>query len=278
MLGLIANEEQKEKYLAPMLRGETRSCFSMTEPQPGAGSDPTALRTFAMPDGSGGYLIFGEKWLITGAVGAKFTIIMAKTLDEKGADVGASMFLAPMDSPDISTVRVLDTMDSSFTGGHAHLRFEGLRVGPEAILGEVGKGFKYAQVRLAPARLTHCMCWLGAARRAHDTAVAYANKRESFGRQLIDHQGVSFQLADNLIDMQLARLAIWHTAWTLDQGGDARRESSLSKVACSEAIYRTVDRSLQVLGGTGVTADTEVSTSCLEHLQACPLLSCMSSH
>ena len=100
---------------------------------------------------------------------------------------------------------------------------------------------------------------LGAARRAHDTAVAYANERESFGKALIDHQGVSFQLADNLIDMQGARLAIWHTAWVLDQGGDARRESSLAKVACSEAIYRTVDRSLQVLGGTGVTGGTEVA-------------------
>jgi acyl-CoA dehydrogenase len=259
MLELIATDSQRAQYLEPMLRGDMRSCFSMTEPPPGAGSDPTALKTTARPDGCGGYEINGEKWLITGANGAAFTIIMARTLDAAGHDVGASMFLAPMSDPAISTVRQLDTMDSSFTGGHAHLSFDGLRVGADAVLGEVGKGFKYAQVRLAPARLTHCMRWLGAATRAHDTAVAYANERTSFGKPLIDHQGISFQLADNLIDMHLARLAIWHAAWTLDQGGAARTESSLSKVACSEAIYRTVDRSLQVLGGTGVTADTEVA-------------------
>lgn len=119
--------------------------------------------------------------------------------------------------------------------------------------------FPCVQVRLAPARLTHCMRWLGAATRAHDTAVAYVNARHSFGKALIDHQGVSFQLADNLIDMHTARLAIWHAAWALDSGADGRRESSLAKVTCSEAIYRTVDRSLQCLGGTGVTSDTEVA-------------------
>lgn len=160
MLELIATPSQRENFLAPMLAGETRSCFSMTEPPPGAGSDPTALRTVAKPDGAGGFIIDGEKWLITGAEGAKFTIVMAKTLNEAGDDVGASMFLAPMDDPSIQTIRVLDTMDSSFTGGHAHLKFDGLKVGPDAVLGEVGKGFKYAQVRLAPARLTHCMRWV----------------------------------------------------------------------------------------------------------------------
>ena len=160
MLELIATPQQREDFLEPMLAGETRSCFSMTEPPPGAGSDPTALRTVAKPDGQGGYIINGEKWLITGAAGAQFTIIMARTLNEAGDDVGASMFLAPMDNTAIQTVSILDTMDSSFTGGHAHLKFDGLRVGAEAVLGEVGKGFKYAQVRLAPARLTHCMRWV----------------------------------------------------------------------------------------------------------------------
>mmetsp|Transcript_2192 Transcript_2192/g.6903 ORF Transcript_2192/g.6903 Transcript_2192/m.6903 type:complete len:359 (-) Transcript_2192:596-1672(-) len=259
MLELIANEDQRRQYLEPMLAGEMRSCFAMTEPPPGAGSDPTALKTTAHADGKGGFIINGEKWLITGADGAAFTIIMARTFNEAGADVGASMFLSPMDAPGIKTKRALDTIDASFTGGHGHLEFAELRVGADAVLGEVGQGFKYAQVRLAPARLTHCMRWLGAARRAHDTAVAYTNKRQSFGKALIDHQGVSFQLADNLIDMQTARLAIWHAAWTLDGGGDGRRESSMAKVTCSEAIFRVVDRSLQCLGGTGVTHDTEVA-------------------
>ena len=260
MLELIATDAQKARYLAPMLRGETRSCFSMTEPAPGAGSDPTALRTVAtpIPGKPGSYSISGRKWLITGANGAAFTIIMAQTLDAAGAEVGASMFLADMDDPAIRVERTLDTMDTSFVGGHAELTFDGLEVGPGQVLGEVGQGFRYAQVRLAPARLTHCMRWLGAARRCHDAAVAYANERESFGKLLIDHQGVGFQLADNLIDMHAARMSIWHTAWVLDGGGDARRESSVSKVLCSEAIWRTVDRSLQCLGGAGVTHDHEV--------------------
>jgi acyl-CoA dehydrogenase len=118
----------------------------MTEPPPGAGSDPTALRTTAKADAGGGFIINGEKWLITGADGAAFTIIMARTFDQSGTDLGASMFLAPMPDARIVTERTLDTMDSSFTGGHAHLRFDNLRVGGDAVLGQVGQGFKYAQV------------------------------------------------------------------------------------------------------------------------------------
>jgi alkylation response protein AidB-like acyl-CoA dehydrogenase len=135
---------------------------------------------------------------------------------------------------------------------------ENLRVTGEDILGEVGQGFKYAQVRLAPARLTHCMRWLGSAVRAHDIATAYARDRTSFGKPLGDHQGVSFMLADNALDIHTSRLAIWHTAWLLDQGDRASNASSMAKVICSEAIFRVVDRSMQVLGGMGITSDTIV--------------------
>jgi acyl-CoA dehydrogenase len=133
-----------------------------------------------------------------------------------------------------------------------------LRVHRDDVLGEVGRGFRYAQVRLAPARLTHCMRWLGAARRAHDIAVDYANRRKAFGKALIEHEGVGFQLADNLIDLHLSRLAVWHCAWVLDQGRDGRTESSIAKVAVSEALFRIADRCVQVLGGLGVTGDTLV--------------------
>ena len=155
--------------------------------------------------------------------------------------------------------RVLSTLDCSFAGGHCEVALDGVEVGEDAVLGAAGEGFRYAQVRLAPARLTHCFRWLGAARRAHDTATQYARERESFGRRLIEHQGVGFQLADNELDMHLARLAMWHAAWVLDSGGRAGRESSMAKVICSEAINRVVDRSMQCLGGLGLSDDTEVA-------------------
>jgi acyl-CoA dehydrogenase len=138
------------------------------------------------------------------------------------------------------------------------VRFTDVRVPATDILGEPGKGFRYAQVRLAPARLTHCMRWLGAARRAHEIASEYARGREAFGRKLVEHEGVGFMLADNEMDIRSSRLTIWHTAWLLDQGERGGTESSMAKVLCSEAIYRVADRCVQVLGGQGVTGETLV--------------------
>jgi acyl-CoA dehydrogenase len=145
------------------------------------------------------------------------------------------------------------------SGGHAVVRLDGLRVPESAVLGRVGEGFRYAQARLAPARLTHCMRWLGAARRAHDIATDYARRRTAFGKPLGEHEGVGFMLADNEMDLHTCRLTIWHTAWLLDQGERARHEASMAKVICSEAIWRVVDRSMQVLGGLGITDDTIVA-------------------
>jgi acyl-CoA dehydrogenase len=249
----VASEEQKERWLRPLVEGHTRSCFAMTEPSPGAGADPSMLQTTAVRDGDG-YIINGSKWFITGANGASFVIIMAKM-----EDGSATMFLSDMDRPEIEVVRTMDALDTCFTGGHGVLQFNNLRVPATDVLGEIGKGFRYAQVRLAPARLTHCMRWLGQARRAHDVALAYAREREAFGQKLGDHQGVSFMLADNEMDLQTARLHIWHTAWLLDQGERGNFESSRAKVVCSEAEWRVVDRSVQILGGQGVTGETIVA-------------------
>jgi alkylation response protein AidB-like acyl-CoA dehydrogenase len=168
------------------------------------------------------------------------------------------MFLCDADEPGIENLRTLDTIDRNSPGGHCELDFRDVRVPATRVLGEAGKGFRYAQVRLAPARLTHCMRWLGAAGRCHEIAVEYARERQAFGKAIGEHQGVGFQLADNEIDLHLSRLAIWHCAWVLDQGGRGRKESSQSKVFCSEALGRVVDRSLQVLGGKGITGDTVV--------------------
>jgi len=252
LLDEIATPEQKERWLRPLVAGKTRSCFAMTEPDPGAGSDPSMLMTTAAKDGDD-YLINGVKWFITGADGADFVIIMAR-----GEDGSATMFLSDMKAEGIELVRNMDALDSCFTGGHGVLRFTNLRVSANQILGELGRGFKNAQVRLAPARLTHCMRWLGQARRAQDIAIAYAKQRQAFGKSLGEHEGVGFMIADNDMDLQTSRLHIWHTAWVLDQGQRGNFESSRAKVICSEAEWRVVDRCVQILGGQGVTGETQL--------------------
>ena len=168
------------------------------------------------------------------------------------------MFLADMASTGIKIERVLDTIDNSMPGGHAVIELDRVRVPADQILGEAGRGFDYAQVRLAPARLTHCMRWWGTARRAHDIAIDYACRRHAFGKALIDHEGVGFMLADNEIDLKQAELMIDWCASVLDTGAKGTQESSMAKVAVSEALFRVADRCVQVLGGLGVTRDTVV--------------------
>lgn len=249
LMEVVATPAQKQRWLKPLVEGSTRSCFAMTEPAPGAGSDPSMMQTCAVRDGDD-YLISGTKWFITGAEGASFAIIMAKM-----EDGSASMFLSDMDQPGIRLERLMDSLDSCFTGGHGVLHFDRLRVPASDVLGELGKGFQYAQIRLAPARLTHCMRWLGQARRAHDVALNYARKRQAFGKTLGEHEGVGFMIADNEMDLHSARLNILHTAWVLDQGGQGNIESSMTKVMVSEAVWRIVDRCVQILGGQGVTSE-----------------------
>lgn len=248
----VATPDQKERWLRPQVQGLIRSCFAMTEPAPGAGADPSMLNTTAVRDGSD-YIINGRKWFITGADGASYVIIMARM-----EDGSATMFLSDMNREGIVLERSMEAMDRCFTGGHGVLRFENLRIPATDVLGEVGKGFRYAQVRLAPARLTHCMRWLGQARRAHDIATEYASRRQAFGQPLASHEGVGYMLADNDMDIQTSRLHIWHTAWLLDQGNKCNFESSRAKVVCSEAEWRVVDRCVQILGGQGVTGEKEV--------------------
>jgi acyl-CoA dehydrogenase len=251
LLHKVATQEQQERFLRPLASGAIRSAFLMTEPDGGAGSDPSMLATTAERDGDD-WVISGRKSFITGGEGAGFGIIMAKT----GST--ATMFLADMDSPGISIERVLDTIDSSMPGGHAVVRLDNVRVPADQILGELDEGFRYAQVRLAPARLTHCMRWWGSAQRAHDIAANYACKRQAFGKAIIDHEGVGFMLADNLIDLKQSELMIDWCAGVLDTGASGTAESSMAKVAVSEALFRVADRCVQILGGTGVTQDTVV--------------------
>jgi acyl-CoA dehydrogenase len=253
LLGKVATAEQKARFLAPVVAGEARSAFFMTEPATdgGAGSDPSMMQTTATRDGNG-WRIDGRKAFITGAEGAKVGIVMAK------AEEGASLFLVDLPDPAIRIERVLDTIDSSMPGGHAIVAIEGLKVTADQMLGAPGDGFKLAQVRLAPARLTHCMRWLGACTRANEIATDYANRRQAFGKPLIDHEGVGFMLAENLIDLKQAELMIDWCADVLDTGALGTVESSMAKVAVSEALMRIADRCVQVMGGTGVSGDTIV--------------------
>jgi acyl-CoA dehydrogenase len=256
LLNKITTPAQSEKYLRPVIDGHQRSVFAMTEPD-GAGSDPGQLLTEARVDGDH-YVINGLKWLITGANGAGTWIVMARVLPNDLGPDGPTLFLCDGNTPGITIERVMNSMDRNYVEGHGVVRFSDLRLAREAVLGEVGEAFRYAQLRLAPARLTHCMRWLGAAGRAQSIAVAHAKTRTAFGKTIGEHQGVSFMLADNEIALHQCRLAIWHTAWTLDQGAKGRHESSMTKAFVSEELFKVADRCVQVLGGIGVTDETPV--------------------
>lgn len=258
LLEAVATEGQKQSYLRPLADGSVRSCFAMTEPAPGAGSDPAALSTTATKT-DGGWRINGHKWFITGADGAGFAICMARTSGQPGDRGGATMFLVDGDNPGMKMVRHIDTLDETFFGGHAELLFEDAFVPDDAVLGEVDKGFEYAQVRLAPARLTHCMRWLGIARRAQHIAVERASRRRLFGERLGDLGMVQAMIADSEIDIAASRALIWQSCWEIDRGRSGAQSSSIAKTFVAEAVWRTVDRSLQICGSLGVSGDVLLS-------------------
>ena len=237
LLGRVASPELQQRFLHPMIEGRKRSAFFMTEPalEGGAGSDPSMMQTRCWQEGDE-WVIDGRKAFITGAQGAGVGIVMAK------AEAGACMFLVDLPHPSIEIEYVPNTIDNSMPGGHATVRINNMRVTASQLLGKAGQGFDYAQVRLAPARLSHCMRWLGACIRAQEIAVDYANRRMAFGKHLIEHEGVGFMLAENLIDLQQARLMIDWCADVLDSGSAGIAESSMAKVAVSEALMRIADR------------------------------------
>jgi acyl-CoA dehydrogenase len=254
LLAHVASAGQKEQFLAPLAGGEVRSAFAMTEPAPGAGSDPTALSTTAVRV-AGGWKIDGHKWFITGADGAGFFIIMARTAGKPGDRGGATMFLAAADTPGIRVGRHIGTLDKAMIGGHCEVFFDGVFVPDENVLGAVDEGFGYAQVRLGPARMTHVMRWLGAARRGHDIAVARVARREGFGSKLGDLGMIQKMVADNEIDIAATRALLVQACFALDQGATASNETSIAKTFAAEAIFRIVDRGIQMCGGLGVSDD-----------------------
>ncbi|HZY65194.1 MAG TPA: acyl-CoA dehydrogenase family protein [Rubrobacteraceae bacterium] len=247
-----ATDEQQKRYLEPLAAGEIRSCFAMTEPAPGAGSDPSLLSATAERK-DGRWEINGNKWFITGAEGAAFSIVLVQTSE------GPTMFLVNTDNPGFHLRRTVPTMDTLTPGGHGQIDLVDCAVDDGAVLGEVGKGFEYAQIRLDPARLTHCMRWLGIAVRSMEIATGYALRRESFGSKLSEHQAVQWMVADSHMEMHAARLMIWHAAWKLDMGERVRQETSMTKVFVAETVGRVVDRALQICGSLGVSEDIPLS-------------------
>ncbi|MBS0340310.1 MAG: acyl-CoA dehydrogenase family protein [Proteobacteria bacterium] len=239
---------QQERYLRPLAEGRIRSCFAMTEPAPGAGSDPSMLRTTARRDGEG-WVIDGHKWFITGAVGAAFCIVLAQTGE------GPTQFIVDADNPGLQVVRAIKAIDPFAVGGHGELRFAACRVAGDSVLGEIGQGFVYAQQRLEPARLSHCLRLMGRARRAMEAAQAYVNERNSFGERLADLQQVQAMVADCHIDLHASRLMSHDCARRMDEGLSVKTESAMTKVFVSEALNRIADRAAQLCGALGMSED-----------------------
>jgi acyl-CoA dehydrogenase len=255
VLKLTGTQAQKDKWLRPIVEGKARSSFAMTEPAPGGGSDPSMIRTKAEKKG-GKYVISGRKWFITGADGAAHFILIARTSDDKRR--GLTAFLFHKDQPGWRIVRRIHILGPEEHGGHCELEFDGLEVPEENVLMGEGDGLKLCQIRLGPARLTHCMRWTGWAKRCVEVAQEYVNRREGFGIKLADRESVQIKLGEVAQQIQIGRLLTMHAAWMLDQGGRARKEVSMAKVQVADTLHKAADVAIQLQGARGFSKDTPV--------------------
>jgi acyl-CoA dehydrogenase len=256
---LAGSEEQKERWLRPLAEGRTRSCFAMTEPDV-ASSDPTNLETTAVRSEDGTeWILNGRKWCITGAIGAAFSIVVAKTGDDSAAGHrNYSLIIVPTDTPGWTVERDPEWMGSHSPGGHPIISIDDVRVPIGNLLGGEGEGFVIAQKRLAGGRLAHAMRWIGMSQRALDLATARLLQRKSFGKELARHQMLQAMIADSAIDLYAARLMVLHTAWKLQQGLPHRQEVAMTKTYVSEAFGRIADRAVQIHGAAGIALDLPV--------------------
>jgi acyl-CoA dehydrogenase len=249
----IGTDAQKAKWLQPIVNGEVRSAFAMTEPHPGAGSDPAMMLTTAEKQGDN-WVVHGRKWFITGADGAAHFILIAKTSGDPRK--GLTAFLFHKDQPGWRVSRRIPIMGPEEHGGHCEIEFDGLEIPDENRLLEVGDGLKVTQIRLGTARLTHCMRWLGLARRAMEIAGEYVREREGFGVKLAARESVQIQMGAIAKEIQIGRLLVMNAAWTLDQGDFARKEVSMAKVHVADTLHRAVDTAIQLCGARGYSGDT----------------------
>ncbi len=251
LLSLAASEKQKKQFLEPLIAGSIRSGFAMTEPPPGAGSDPSTLTANAVKEGDR-YILNAHKWYCTGAYGASFLIVMARV---GGSFRKTTMFLVPTDAPGYTMVREIETMGSHGPGGHCELKFENVEVPDDMVLGKVAHGFRLSQERLGPARLTHCMRWIGLARRSMEIARKYAKERQLFGSHLADHQGIQWMFADSATEIEASRMLTLKAASELVERKDARHSLSMAKLYTSEMLTRVIDRAIQICGSHGYSRD-----------------------
>ena len=252
----FGTDEQKEKWLKPMIEGTMRSCFSMTEPET-AGSDPTQIQTSAVEDGDE-WVINGHKWFTSGAHGARFAIVIARTdPDAAIAQARNSAFIVPTDTPGFNMVRDIRTMGGG--GGHAEIRYEDVRVPKENMLGERGGGHKLGQVRLGPARLAHCMRWIGQIEQALELLIQRAQSRYAHGSLLSEKQGIQWMMSESALELYASKLMVLHCAYKIESGMDFRAEVSMAKHHVANTLWKVTDRALQVHGALGYSNDSPLA-------------------
>ena len=254
-LEMLGTDEQKEEYLRPLVAGDIRSGFSMTEPMQGGGSDPKMIRTEARKEGDE-WVIDGHKWWTTQGSEADVLIVMARTDPDAHPYAGCSLFLVPADADGVEVVRDIPHVGGGVTGvGHAEIKYEGVRVPEENLLGEENSGFQHAQQRLGPARLTHCMRYSGMAERALDVAKAYTSEREAFGEPLAEKQELRFEIAEAETRLHAARTMARDAAARIADGEEARVPVSMAKVFTANVVQETIDATMQMCGGNGIGKD-----------------------
>lgn len=253
VLEKIGTPEQKERWLKPIIEGQVRSAFAMTEPHPGGGSDPSMIQTRAVRQGDH-YVVTGRKWFITGAEEASHFILIARTSDDPRH--GLSAFLYHKDQPGWHIKRRIGIMGPEEHGGHCEIEFDGLEIPVENLLIGEGRGLKVTQIRLGPARLTHCMRWLGLSKRCVEIATAYAAERTGFGVRLADRESIQMMLGGLAMDIEIGRLLVMKAAWELDRGGFAKTEISMAKVHVANLLHRAADIAIQINGARGYSTDT----------------------
>jgi acyl-CoA dehydrogenase len=259
ILFMFGTEEQKDRWLRPLVGGEIRSFFSMTEPEV-SGSDPTTLRTTARREGDE-WVIDGHKWFSSGADGAAFGIVMAVTDPEAEPHRRASQIVVPADTPGVEVVRPIPVMGHAGSGWSTHCEvwYRGVRVPVENTLGDPGDGFRIAQKRLGPGRIHHVMRWLGQMQRAFELMCSYALEREAFGSKLADKQTVQNWIADSAAEIQACRLLTLDAAHKIDEGDEARVEVSVIKFYAARVLSEVIDRAIQVHGARGLTDETPLA-------------------
>ena len=254
VLEAVGTAGQKEKWLQPIVRGDVRSAFAMTEPHPGGGSDPSMILTRAEKQSDGSCRIYGRKWFITGAAEASHFILIARTSSDPRK--GLTAFLFHKDQPGWHIVRRIPIMGPEEHGGHCELEFNGLRIAPDDVLMNEGDGLKLTQIRLGPARLTHCMRWLGLSKRCLEIAQAYAAQRQGFGVRLADRESVQLMMGKTAMAIEIARLLVMKAAFELDRGGKAQKEVSMAKVQTANTLHEAADLAIQINGARGYSKDT----------------------